>query len=67
MALIQEHGRTRLDVTVKVKSTFPLKLFATNLVLLVPVPDQTARATFNLTAGVSGRLVGCLARPPQPA
>jgi len=35
----------------QVKSTFPVKLFATNVVLLVPVPDQTARATFNLSAG----------------
>ncbi|EFN55621.1 hypothetical protein CHLNCDRAFT_35389 [Chlorella variabilis] len=51
VALIQEHGRTRLDVTVKVKSTFPVKLFATNMVVLVPVPDQTARASFNITAG----------------
>lgn len=37
----------------QVKSTFPVKLFATNVVLLVPVPDQTARASFNLTAGGS--------------
>lgn len=51
VALINEHGRTRLDVTVKVKSTFPLKLFATNVVVLVPVPEQTARAQFNITAG----------------
>lgn len=51
VALINEHGRTRLDVTVKVKSTFPMKLFATNMVVLVPVPDQTARASFNITAG----------------
>ncbi|PRW57884.1 AP-2 complex subunit mu [Chlorella sorokiniana] len=51
VALIQEHGRTRIDVTVKVKSTFPVKLFATNVVLLVPVPDQTARASFNLSVG----------------
>ncbi|PSC73641.1 AP-2 complex subunit mu [Micractinium conductrix] len=51
VALITEHGRTRLDVTVKVKSTFPTKIFATNVVVLVPVPDQTARASFNLTAG----------------
>ncbi|KAL4457302.1 hypothetical protein ABPG75_012167 [Micractinium tetrahymenae] len=51
VALIQEHGRTRIDVTVKVKSAFPQKIFATNVVLLVPVPDQTARASFNLTAG----------------
>ncbi|KAL4421936.1 hypothetical protein ABPG77_007878 [Micractinium sp. CCAP 211/92] len=51
VALIQEHGRTRIDVTVKVKSTFPQKIFATNVVVLVPVPDQTARASFNLTAG----------------
>lgn len=35
----------------QVKSTFPVKLFATNMVVLVPVPDQTARASFNITAG----------------
>jgi len=40
----------------QVKSTYPVKLYATNVVVLVPVPDQTARATFNLTAG--GQLGG---------
>lgn len=43
--------RAGASTRAQVKSTFPVKLFATNVVVLVPVPDQTARATFNLSAG----------------
>lgn len=50
-ALMTEQGRTRLDVTVKVKATFDPKLWATNVIVLVPAPPQTARASFQLSAG----------------
>ena len=50
-ALVTEQGRTRMEVTVKVKATFSASLWATNAVVAVPVPPQTARATFQLSAG----------------
>lgn len=50
-ALLTEQGRTRLDVTVKVIGTFPPNLRATNVVVSVPVPPQTARASFQLSGG----------------
>lgn len=51
VAMLNEHGRTRLEVTVKVRSSFPAKLWASNVVVAMPVPEQTARATFNVSAG----------------
>lgn len=50
-ALITEQGRTRLDVTVKVKAAFPPQLWAANVVVLVPAPPQTARASFQMSVG----------------
>ncbi|GAB4823488.1 hypothetical protein N2152v2_010534 [Parachlorella kessleri] len=51
VAMITEKGRTRMEVTVRVKSNFGAKLWAGNVVILVPVPDHTARATFNVSTG----------------
>ena len=50
-ALVTEQGRTRMDVTVKVRSSFEPKLFASNTVILIPTPPQTARASFQVSAG----------------
>lgn len=50
-ALLTEQGRTRMDVTVKVRSSFDAKLQSMNNVILIPVPPQTARAQFQLSAG----------------
>ena len=60
VAMLTEKGRTRLEVAVKVKSAFPAKLFAGNVVITVPVPEQTARGTFDVTGG--RLLLGCLGR-----
>ena len=38
-------------MTVKVRSSFPAKLWASNVIVAMPVPEQTARATFNVSAG----------------
>eukprot|EP00270_Netrium_digitus_P001922 TRINITY_DN12130_c0_g1_i2.p1 TRINITY_DN12130_c0_g1~~TRINITY_DN12130_c0_g1_i2.p1 ORF type:complete len:449 (-),score=111.01 TRINITY_DN12130_c0_g1_i2:330-1676(-) len=48
---IRELGRTRLEVNVKVKSVFGAKMFALGMVVKVPVPKHTARATFTTSAG----------------
>lgn len=51
LSTVVEQGRTRLDVTVNLKSAFPPKLWAANVVALLPMPEQTARATFQLSGG----------------
>eukprot|EP00873_Tetraselmis_striata_P002955 jgi/Tetstr1/423219/TSEL_001337.t1 len=49
--IIKEYGRTRIEVNVKVKSTFNSKLFALNVVVRVPVPKYTAKANIQITNG----------------
>uniref|UniRef100_A0A7S0N9W6 MHD domain-containing protein n=1 Tax=Pyramimonas obovata TaxID=1411642 RepID=A0A7S0N9W6_9CHLO len=51
LPIIKEHGRTRIECNVKIKSTFPVKLFAIGVVVRVPVPKQTARATIQVSSG----------------
>ncbi|MCO5575306.1 hypothetical protein L7F22_029106 [Adiantum nelumboides] len=48
---IKELGRTRMEVNVKVKSVFGAKMFALGVVVKVPVPKQTAKASFQVTNG----------------
>ena len=50
-SLITEQGRTRVDVTVKVRSEYASNVSATRCIVLIPVPAQTARAKFQLSAG----------------
>ncbi|KAK9828491.1 hypothetical protein WJX72_000299 [[Myrmecia] bisecta] len=51
LPIINELGRTRLEVNVKAKSTFNAKLFALNVVISIPVPEHTARADIQTTQG----------------
>jgi hypothetical protein len=51
LPVITEVGRTKLEANVAVKSTFSNKLAASAVVLLVPVPDNTASAKLLVTAG----------------
>jgi AP-2 complex subunit mu-1 len=53
MPLVRELGRTRLSVDVKIKSTFSEKQFANGVVLKIPVPKHTARASVKVTGGKS--------------
>ncbi|MEW5318562.1 MAG: hypothetical protein WDW38_009776 [Sanguina aurantia] len=46
LSAITEMGRTRLECNVQIKSMFSNKLHATQMVVLVPVPDNTAKAKF---------------------
>ncbi|KAG8071933.1 hypothetical protein GUJ93_ZPchr0006g44067 [Zizania palustris] len=48
---IKELGRTRMEINVKVKSVFGAKMFALGVVVKVPVPKQTAKASFQTTSG----------------
>jgi hypothetical protein len=49
--MVNELGRTRIECNVTVKSTFSSKMFALNVVVLVPVPDYTAKANILVTTG----------------
>ena len=49
--MINEMGRTRLDVNVKIKSNVDEKLFALNLVVTIPMPPHTARAELQTSQG----------------
>lgn len=49
--IVNELGRTRIECNVTVKSTFSSKMFALNVVVLVPVPDYTAKANILVTNG----------------
>uniref|UniRef100_A0A7S0S210 MHD domain-containing protein n=1 Tax=Chlamydomonas leiostraca TaxID=1034604 RepID=A0A7S0S210_9CHLO len=51
LCVINEMAKTRLECTVTVKSSFSSKLYATNVVLLVPVPDNTSKANILVTSG----------------
>lgn len=54
VVLVTEKGRTRLEVSLKMKSLFPANLAANNVLVLVPMPEQTARASFQISAGRAG-------------
>lgn len=51
LPVINEHGRTRVEANVTVKSTFSSALFALNAIITVPVPNNTAKAHTMVTAG----------------
>ena len=52
LPVINELGRTRLEVKVAVKSAFNDKLFALNVVITVPMPNNTARADVQPSQGM---------------
>jgi AP-2 complex subunit mu-1 len=52
MPLIREVGRSRIEATVKVRASgYGPALAATNVVVRIPVPSHTARATITVTGG----------------
>eukprot|EP00803_Ostreobium_quekettii_P001696 evm.model.scf_3664.1 EVM.evm.TU.scf_3664.1 scf_3664:1961-7119(+) len=51
LPVINEHGRTRVEANVTIKSNFSSALFALNVVVTVPVPGNTSKATTMVTAG----------------
>ena len=50
--VINELGRTRLEVKVAVKSVFSEKLFAINVVITIPMPDNAAKADIQPSQGM---------------
>eukprot|EP00879_Flechtneria_rotunda_P003291 GHRR01003516.1.p1 GENE.GHRR01003516.1~~GHRR01003516.1.p1 ORF type:complete len:424 (+),score=105.05 GHRR01003516.1:317-1588(+) len=49
--MVKELGRTRLEVNVSIRSLFGAKMFALSTVMLVPVPEYTAKCTILVTSG----------------
>ncbi len=58
LPIVHELGRTRLEVNVKLKANFSAKLFAVNLLVTVPVPDNTARADVHTSLGARPARLG---------
>src|SRR6186713_1822139 len=50
-AIVNEIGRTRVEYSIGVRANFGSKLFATNVVVRVPVPLNTARVQERCTQG----------------
>jgi len=50
MPVINEYGKTRIEARIKLKSIFEKNIFATNVVLKLPVPKNTA--IVNTSAGI---------------
>eukprot|EP00611_Tribonema_gayanum_P025331 TRINITY_DN5740_c0_g1_i1.p2 TRINITY_DN5740_c0_g1~~TRINITY_DN5740_c0_g1_i1.p2 ORF type:complete len:440 (-),score=189.16 TRINITY_DN5740_c0_g1_i1:133-1452(-) len=48
---VQEEGRTRVTINLKCSAQFSYKLFAENVVIKVPVPNNTARCRVKVTSG----------------
>lgn len=51
LPVVKELGRTRLEINIKVKSMFTFKLFATNVVIKIPCPKNTAVANVSAASG----------------
>ncbi|TPX31349.1 hypothetical protein SmJEL517_g05283 [Synchytrium microbalum] len=56
-AVVNEISSTRVEFKVAVRSNFPPKLFAQNVVIKIPVPTNTASTRVLVTAG-KGKYVG---------
>ncbi|TPX31627.1 hypothetical protein SeMB42_g07730 [Synchytrium endobioticum] len=56
-AIVNEVSSTRVEFKVSVRSNFPLKIFAQNVVIKIPVPTNTASTRVVVTAG-KGKYVG---------
>lgn len=51
--VVQERGRTKVDITVKLKSIFDKSISANNVIVKIPCPKQTAGAT--VVGSIQGR------------
>lgn len=49
--VIMEHGRSRVEYEIKIKANFTEKLFATNVVMKIPTPKNTAKYKYTAASG----------------
>lgn len=64
LPVVKELGRTRLEINIKVKSMFTFKLFATNVVIKIPLPKNTAVANVSAASGELPRASLSRSTPP---
>jgi len=51
MPVFNDMGKSKIEVRVKIKSIFEKNIFATNILLKVPTPKNTANVTTNSAIG----------------
>jgi len=51
--VIVEHGKSRVEYEIKIKGNFSSKLFGTHVMLKIPVPQNTAKVTFEPPIGTA--------------
>jgi len=49
--IVKEHGRSRLEVNIKLKAQFDPTLFALNVIVKIPLPTNTALVTPSVLTG----------------
>lgn len=49
--VVTEHGRSRVEYEIKIKGNFSSKLFAQNVILKIPTPNNTAKCKLNVSSG----------------
>ncbi|CAK4156138.1 unnamed protein product [Aphanomyces euteiches] len=59
MPAYQEGSSTRMAVSLKIAATFSARLFATNLVIKIPVPQNTARCKIIVPIGTYDSIKSC--------
>jgi AP-2 complex subunit mu-1 len=51
MPIVQEYGNTKIEISLKIKSMFDRNLFATNIVIKIPVPRNTGKCNIFVVSG----------------
>jgi AP-2 complex subunit mu-1 len=51
MPVFNEIGKSKIEVRVKIKSIFEKNIFATSVLMKIPVPKNTANVTSNTAIG----------------
>jgi AP-2 complex subunit mu-1 len=51
MPIFQEYGTSKIEISLKIKSMFDRNLFATNIIIKIPIPRNTGKSTLFVVAG----------------
>ncbi|KAK4802157.1 hypothetical protein SAY86_000360 [Trapa natans] len=55
-ALIEEARNLKAEVTIKIRAEFPSNITANSIVVQMPLPKYTSRATFEIEPGAAGQM-----------
>jgi AP-4 complex subunit mu-1 len=53
--LIEEAGRLKAEVIIKIRAEFPSDIIANTITVQMPLPNYTSRASFELEPGAAGQ------------